>query len=71
MHKLGISLPHEDGFSKIRNAYIESAYYNICDDYGADPSETLMYGDWIYATDYAIFGHEVKATEMSPPENLT
>ena len=30
-----------------------------------------MYGDWFYTTDYAIFGHEVKATERSPPDNLT
>ena len=26
---------------------------------------------WFYTTDYAIFGHEVKATEISPPEILT
>ena len=30
-----------------------------------------MYGDWFYKTDYAIFGHGVKATERSPPDNLT
>ena len=30
-----------------------------------------MHGDWFYTTDYAIFGHEVKATERSPPDNLT
>ena len=30
-----------------------------------------MYGDWFYKTDYAIFGHDVKATERSPPDNLT
>ena len=33
---LGISLPHEDGFSKVKNAYIKTAYYSICDDYGFD-----------------------------------
>ena len=27
--------------------------------------------DAFYPTDYAIFGHEVKATERSPPDNLT
>ena len=26
LHELGISLPHEDGFSKVKNAYIQSAY---------------------------------------------
>ena len=30
-----------------------------------------MYGEWFYTTDYGIFGHEVKATEISPPDNLT
>ena len=35
LHHLGISLPHEDGFSKVKNSYIKSAYYSICDDYGA------------------------------------
>ena len=30
-----------------------------------------MHGGWFYTTDYGIFGHEVKATERSPPDNLT
>ena len=30
-----------------------------------------MYGDWIYTTDYAVFGHQVKATEKSLSDNLT
>ena len=30
-----------------------------------------MHGDWLYTTDFGIFGHEVKATERSPPDNLT
>ena len=71
LHELGISLPHEDGFSKVKNSYIQSAYYSLCDDYSGDPSEPWMYGDWFCTTDYAIFGHEVKATERSPPGNLT
>ena len=71
LHELGISLPHEHGISKVQNAYIQSTYYSICDDYGVDANETWMHGDWFYTTDYAIFGHEVKATERSPPENLT
>ena len=71
LHKLGIYLPHEDGFSKVKNAYIKSAYYSICDQYGVDSNETWTYGDWFYTTDYAIFGDEVKATERSPLYNLT
>ena len=30
-----------------------------------------MHGDWFYMTDYGIFGHEVKATERFPSDNLT
>ena len=33
--------------------------------------ETWMYGYWFYTTGYSIFGYEVKATERSPPDNLT
>ena len=71
LHELGISLSHEDGFRKVKNAYIKSAYYSICDDYGVGADETCIHGDWFYMIDYGIFGNEVKATESSPPDNLT
>ena len=71
LHDLGISLPNEDGFSKVTNSYIKSDYYSICDDYGVNADEARMHGDWFYTTAYAIFGHEVKARGRSPPENLT
>ena len=71
LHELSISLPHEDGFSKVKNFYIKSAYCSTCDDYGVDPTETWMYGDWFYKTDFAIFGHNVKVTEKSPSDDLT
>ena len=71
LHELGISLPHQNGFSKVKNSYINSAYYSLCDDCGVDLSETWMYRDWFYTRDYAIFGHEVKAIERSPPDNPT
>ena len=71
LYKLHIFLPHEDGFNKAKNDYEDSAYYSVCDEYGVDPVETWMYGEWLYTTDYAVFGHEVKATERSPLDNLT
>ena len=71
LHDLGTPLPYKDGFSKVKNAYITSAYYSICDEYGVDATETWMYGDWFYTSGYGIFGHEVKATKRSPPDNLT
>ena len=71
LHDLGISLPHEDGFSKVKHACIKSAYYSICDDYGVNEDETWMHENWFYTTGYGIFGHEVNATERSPLDNLT
>ena len=71
LHDLGISLPHENGFSKVKNSYIKSAYYSVSDDYGVNANEIWMHEDWFYMTDYGIFGHEAKATERSPPDSLT
>ena len=71
LHELHISFPHEDGFTKAKNDYKRSAYYSVCGQYGVNPDETWMYGKWFYTTDYGTFGHEVKATERSPPYNLT
>ena len=71
LHAIGILLPHEDGFSKVKDTYINSAYYSICDDYSVDADETWMHGDWFYTTGYGIFGREVKATKRSTLDNLT
>ena len=70
LHDLGIPLPHEDGLSKVKNAYTKSAYYSICDDYSVK-DERWMHGDWFYTTGYGIFGHKVRATKRSSPYNLT
>ena len=71
LHDLGISLPHEDGFRKVKNSYIKNAYYSICHDYGVDADETWMHEDSFYMTGYGIFGQTVKATIRSSPNNLT
>ena len=42
LNQLVISLPHEDGFSKINNSYIKSAYCIICDDNGVNAAEIWM-----------------------------
>ena len=70
LHHLGIPLPHEDSFSKVKNVYIKSAYYSICGHYGVNPDETWMFGDWFYTTGYGIFGDEAKATRRYPPDSL-
>ena len=71
LHPLGISLPHELGFSKVKNSYIKRAYYSICNDYGVNADETWMYGDWFCTANYDVFGNGGKTTERSPPDNLT
>ena len=71
LYHLGISLPHEDGFSKVKNSYSNSAYYSICNDYGVNADETWMHRDWFYTTKYCIFGDGKKAAKRSPPDNLT
>ena len=68
---LGISLSHEDGFSKVKNAYIKGAYYSSCDDYSVDRTKTWMYGDWFYMTDFAVFRHSIKAAERSRSDDVT
>ena len=70
MHDLGTPLSYEDGFSKVKNNYIQSAYYSIYDEYGADANETWMHGDWFYMTSYAIFTTDSKATKRSPPDDV-
>ena len=61
LHELSISLPHEDGFSNVENAYMKSVYCSMCDDYAFDVDETWMCRGLFYTTDHVIFGHEVKA----------
>ena len=70
IQNLGTPLPYKDGFSKVKNNYINSTYYAICSDYGVNPNETWMYGDWFYMTSYVIFTTESKATKRSPPDHV-
>ena len=40
MPHLSISLPHENGFSKVKSCYIKNAYYSICNGYGVNADKT-------------------------------
>ena len=61
LHGLGIPLSHEHGFRKVRNTYIKSGYYSICDDYGVNADETWMHGGWYFPIrqSYAMDHHTV------------
>ena len=54
----------------MKNSYINSAYYAICNDYGVNLNETWIHGDWFYKTSHAIFTTESKATKRSPPDDV-
>ena len=69
-HHLGISLPHEGGFSKVNNSYIKSTCYGICDDYGVNTNEIWTNGDWFYSVSYTNFGYGGKATQSLPQDSI-
>ena len=54
----------------MKNSYINSAYYSVCDNYGVDADEAWMHGDRFYTTSYAIFTTGSKATKRSPPDDV-
>ena len=54
----------------MKNSYINSAYYAICNDYVVNPNKTWIHGDWFYMTSYAIFTTGSKATKRSPPDDV-
>ena len=69
-HHLGIPLPNEVAFSKVKNSYIKSTYYSIDDDYGSNVNYIFINRDWFYTTEYADSGSGGKAMRRSLPENL-
>ena len=55
-------MPHEDGFSKVKNCYIKIAYYSICDDYGVKADKIWMDWSWFYTAENGNFENGEKAT---------
>ena len=70
LYHLVIFLPHEDGFSKVKNSYLKSAYYSISNNYSVNADETWMHRYCFYTTKYGIFGDGRKTTNRSPTDNL-
>ena len=62
LQHLGVLLPHEDGFSKVKNCYIKIAYYSICDDYGVKADKIWMDWGWFYTAENGNFENGEKAT---------
>ena len=70
LYHLGIFYSQKDGFSKVKDLYIISTYYSICDDYSVNADQTWMNGDWLFTTKYGVFDDKGMASEGSPPGNL-
>ena len=64
-------LTQEDDFYNVKNSYIKSAYYSICDNYGNHTDEKRMNVNWFYMPKYGAFSDKEKVTERSPSGNLT
>ena len=60
MTHLGVSLPHEDGFSKVKTYSIKIVYYSIYDDNGVNTDGTWINWGWFYTTKYGVFGDREK-----------
>ena len=71
LHQFGFSLPHEDGFSKVKTFYIKDASYSIFDEYSVNVDETWMNRNWFYTTKYGASGYGRKAANISTTNNLT
>ena len=70
LHDLGAHLPHDGGFSEVRNAFIKNSYNSICNDYVVNPDKTWLHGNWFYTKSYAVFTSELKAAKRSPPDEF-
>ena len=64
-------MPHYNAFSMVKIYYIKILHYSYCSYYGVKADEKWMNRDWFYATAYGSFSDGGKATERSPPDDLT
>ena len=70
LKRLDIPLPHTKTFSKYSNPYDWSAYQAICNEYGVNPSNLWLTGDWMYTNNNANFfenGNTTTKSTTKPP----
>ena len=67
----GNLLTHEDGLNKVKNSFIKSTHYSLCNDYGVKANEIWMHDDWFSKTAYGALSDGEKTVERFPPNNLT
>ena len=72
LYRLKVALPSEERYKKTNNLYSKEDYFQICDEYGVDPLEVWLFGDWFYTEEWAVFCcNGGKRTKVAPPKNLT
>ena len=72
LFRLKVALPREERYKKTNNPYWKEDYFKVCDEYGVDPLEVWLFGDWFYTEEWAVFCYNGgKRTKVAPPKNLT
>lgn len=70
LHQLDVSLSHKDKLNKVKNSYINSAFYSNFDYYGANPGQTWINRHWFYKSACDNFIDGRKTRESSPAATL-
>ena len=72
MKRLDIPLPHTKTFLKFNNLYDLSAYHVICNEYGVNPDNLWLTGDWMYTNNNAnFFENDLKSTKKPPSSDYS
>ena len=70
LRHLSIALPHDGGFSNVKNSYFNSGCYSTCDDYGVNVDEIWMNKNWFHTPAYGDFSNGRKTAKRSFSGNL-
>ena len=48
LYRLKVALPREERYKKTNNPCSKEDYFQVCYEYGVDPLEVWLFGDWYY-----------------------
>ena len=72
LYRLKVALPREERYKKTNNPYSKEDYFQVCEEYGVDPLEVWIFGDWYYTEKWAVFCcNGGKRTKVALPKHLT
>ena len=55
LYRLKVALPREERYKKTNNPYSKEDYFQVCKEYGVNPLEVWLFGDWYYTEKWAVF----------------